>query len=52
MPASSLHSKVLSALSEEIAKLAELLFTVSESMVVSGGVVSTGGGPEPVVMST
>ena len=55
MPASSLHSKVLPASSEEKAKLAELLFTVPEgpeSMVVSGGVVSSGGGPEPAVMLT
>jgi hypothetical protein len=46
---------VLPASSEEKAKLAELLLSVPEgpeSMLVSGGVVSVGGGPEPVVMST
>ena len=52
MPASSLHSKVLPASSEEKVKLAELLLSVPEepeSMVVSGCVVSAGG-PEPAVM--
>jgi len=52
VPASSLRSKVLPTSSEEKGKLAELLFTVSESMVLCSGVVSVGGGPEPVVMST
>jgi hypothetical protein len=55
VPASSLHSMVLPASSEEKVKLAELLLSVPEgpeSMVVSGGVVSAGGGPEPAANLT